>query len=67
MTIARKLPTTAVPINVRMTGIRMAQTRGGKSDCRGWSSSTKGWEIVRGYDLADKCKVRGTINNVQAV
>lgn len=32
MTMARKLPTTALPRSVRMTGIRMAQTRGGNSD-----------------------------------
>jgi hypothetical protein len=31
-----------------MTGILMAQTRGRKSACRGWSSSTKGyWRIRR--------------------
>ena len=31
MTIAKKLPTTADPSSVRMTGMRIAQTRGGKS------------------------------------
>ena len=30
ITTLRKLPTTAEPINIRMTGIRIAQTRGGK-------------------------------------
>jgi predicted small integral membrane protein len=30
MTILRKDPTTADPKRIRMTGIRMAQTRGGK-------------------------------------
>jgi hypothetical protein len=30
ITILRKDPTTAEPSKVRMTGIRMAQTRGGK-------------------------------------
>ena len=37
MTIPRKLPTTAQPRRIRMTGMRIAQTRGGKRDCRGWS------------------------------
>ncbi len=26
-----------------MTGMRMAQTRGGKKSWRGWPGSTKGW------------------------
>ena len=30
ITTPRKLPTTAEPIRIRITGIRMAQTRGGK-------------------------------------
>jgi hypothetical protein len=30
MTTLRKLPTTAPPRRIRMTGIRMAHTRGGK-------------------------------------
>ena len=42
MTIARNVPTTADPRSVRMTGIRMAQTRGGKRFWSGWSSSTNG-------------------------
>jgi hypothetical protein len=42
MTMARKEPTTAEPTRMRMTGMRMAQTRGGKKLWSGWSSSTKG-------------------------
>ena len=33
---------------IRITGMRMAQTRGRKSECRTWSSSTKGCEHVSG-------------------
>jgi hypothetical protein len=42
MTRERNEPTTAEPRRMRMTGMRMAQTRGGKSAWRGWSSSTNG-------------------------
>jgi hypothetical protein len=35
MTRDKNDPTTAQPKRIRMTGIRMAQTRGGKSECRG--------------------------------
>lgn len=42
MTMPKKEPTTAEPSRTRMTGIRMAQTRGRKKFWRGWSSSTKG-------------------------
>jgi hypothetical protein len=42
MTTERKLPTTVVPRMRRITGIRMAQTRGRKREWRMWSSSTKG-------------------------
>ena len=42
MTMARKDPTTADPRSVRMTGMRIAHTRGGKKLCKGWPSSTKG-------------------------
>jgi NAD-dependent dihydropyrimidine dehydrogenase PreA subunit len=45
MTTLKKLPTTAPPNNRRMTGILIAQTRGGKSDWSGWESSTKGCNI----------------------
>jgi hypothetical protein len=44
MTTLRKDPTTAEPRRMRMTGMRMAQTRGGKKFWRGWSESTKGYE-----------------------
>jgi hypothetical protein len=44
MTTLRKEPTTAEPSRMRMTGRRMAQTRGGKKFCKGWSESTKGCE-----------------------
>jgi hypothetical protein len=46
MTTERKLPTTVVKRTMRITGMRIAQTRGGKRDCRGWSSSTKGCHCV---------------------
>jgi hypothetical protein len=42
MTTERKLPTTVLKRRIRITGIRIAQTRGGKRLWRGWSSSTKG-------------------------
>lgn len=42
ITTLRKLPTTAEPRSIRMTGMRMAQTRGGKRSCRGWPGSTNG-------------------------
>ena len=44
MTMLKKDPTTAEPSKVRMTGIRIAQTRGGKRLWSGWPSSTKGCE-----------------------
>jgi hypothetical protein len=49
MTTLRKLPTTAPPSSSRMTGMRMAQTRGGKRDWIACESSTKGcWKwLVR--------------------
>jgi hypothetical protein len=43
MTMARNDPTTADPTRMRITGIRMAQTRGGKKLWSDWSSSTNGW------------------------
>jgi hypothetical protein len=43
ITKLRKLPTTAPPSRSKMTGMRMAQTRGGKSDWTGCESSTKGY------------------------
>ncbi|KAK4456293.1 hypothetical protein QBC34DRAFT_340546 [Podospora aff. communis PSN243] len=46
MTTLRKEPTTAEPRRMRITGMRMAQTRGGKKFWRGWSESTKGWGYV---------------------
>ena len=42
MTSARNVPTTDDPRSVRITGIRIAQTRGGNRLWSGWSSSTKG-------------------------
>jgi hypothetical protein len=44
MTTERKLPTTVEPIMMRMTGMRIAQTRGRKKLWRKWSSSTNGCE-----------------------
>jgi hypothetical protein len=43
MTTERNEPTTAEPRRMMITGMRIAQTRGGKSAWRGWSSSTKGY------------------------
>lgn len=34
ITMLRKVPTTALPTRRRITGIRIAQTRGGKRACR---------------------------------
>jgi hypothetical protein len=42
ITTLKKLPTTAPPSSRRMTGMRMAQTRGGKRVWMKWESSTKG-------------------------
>lgn len=42
MTTLRNEPTTAEPSSTRITGIRIAQTRGGKKFWSGWSESTKG-------------------------
>ncbi len=42
MTMPRNEPTTAEAKRIRMTGMRIAQTRGGNKFCRGWSESTKG-------------------------
>jgi hypothetical protein len=46
MTTLRKDPTTAHPSKTRITGMRIAQTRGGKKFWRGWSESTKGCVFV---------------------
>lgn len=35
-------PTTAIPNKIKITGIRIAQTRGGKREWSAWSSSTNG-------------------------
>jgi len=43
ITTLRNVPTTAEPSRIKMTGMRMAHTRGRKRECREWSSSTKGW------------------------
>ena len=42
ITIPINVPTTAEPSSARITGMRMAQTRGGKKSWRGWPGSTKG-------------------------
>ena len=42
ITIPINVPTTAQPSSARITGMRMAQTRGGKKSWRGWPGSTKG-------------------------
>lgn len=42
ITTLKNDPTTAEPSSVRITGMRIAHTRGGKRLCRGWPSSTKG-------------------------
>lgn len=45
ITMPMKVPTTADPRRARMTGMRMAQTRGGKRSWRGWPGSTKGYHM----------------------
>jgi hypothetical protein len=60
MTTERKLPMTVVPRMSKMTGMRIAQTRGRKRECRMWSSSTKGWRrgvLVRCF--GGKCGEEG--------
>jgi hypothetical protein len=47
MTTERNEPTTAEPRRMRMTGMRMAQTLGGKRLWRGCSSSTNGYSMIR--------------------
>lgn len=42
ITIPINVPTTAEPNRVRMTGMRIAQTRGGNRSWRGWPGSTNG-------------------------
>lgn len=42
ITTPKKEPTVAEPKRMIMTGMRIAQTRGGKTDCRGCPSSTNG-------------------------
>lgn len=42
ITVPKKDPTTAEPKRMRITGMRMAQTRGGNMLCKGWPSSTNG-------------------------
>jgi len=42
ITTLRKEPTTAEPKRMRMTGMRMAQIRGGNMFCSGCPESTKG-------------------------
>lgn len=59
MTTLRKEPTTAEPSKTRITGIRMAQTRGGKKFWRGWSESTKGCACVSGHENAKSTCGRG--------
>jgi hypothetical protein len=52
MTTLRKEPTTAEARRMRMTGMRMAHSRGGKKFWRGWSSSTKGCGAGEGCQSA---------------
>lgn len=54
MTTLKKLPTTAMPTRMRITGIRIAQTRGGKRSWSGWPSSTNGCYTVSGYGIEDR-------------
>lgn len=58
MTTLRKEPTIAEPNKTRMTGIRIAQTRGGKKFWRGWSESTKGFGA---FVLAIACANRSKL------
>jgi hypothetical protein len=47
MTIPRNDPTIAEPSSVKITGILIAQTRGGKRSWRGWPGSTNGWLLCQ--------------------
>ena len=60
MTIPINVPTTAEPSSVRMTGMRMAHTRGGKSACRGWPASTKG---CHGHPSSSSAPVKSALFN----
>lgn len=44
ITIPINVPTTAEARRVRKTGMRIAQTRGGKRSWSGWPGSTNGWD-----------------------
>lgn len=65
ITMPKKEPTTAEPSNVRITGIRMAQTRGGKRLWSGWSSSTNG--CPRSQLWRNKFGAECTMNRVHSV
>lgn len=58
MTMLRNDPTTADPSRMRMTGMRIAHTRGGKKFCSGWSESTKGWCVGASRESASELLVR---------
>lgn len=47
MTMLKNDPTTAEPSSVNITGILIAQTRGGNRSCSGWPGSTKGYLCIR--------------------
>jgi hypothetical protein len=66
MTMARNVPTTAEARRVRITGIRIAQTRGGKRLCRGWSSSTNGYKKNE-YGVHASLEGGHTMNSVHRV
>jgi hypothetical protein len=69
ITTLKKEPTTADPKRMRITGIRIAQTRGGKTFCRGWSESTKGYvRIFSSHpDQARRCDGSLTMRRVHMV
>lgn len=48
MTMLRKEPTTIEPSSKMITGIRIAQTRGGNRSCSGCPGSTKGLKLSSG-------------------
>ncbi len=66
MTILKKLPTTAEPSRIRITGIRIAQTRGGKKSWRGWPGSTKGLRVLVDR-YGEETMADGTMRRVQVV
>lgn len=61
MTTLKNEPTTAEPRRMRMTGMRIAHSRGGKKLCSGWSESTKGYKTGEEEEPAGQVSMHGEI------